>query len=144
MVEKKRWLRIMVPAVLMAGALVYLFWSGMQGSMIYYMTLEELEARGAERVGEGVRLAGWVREDSVRGSALDGGITFTITDGSRNVPVSYDGQIPDTFQEGSEVIVEGVYRGRPVFEAATLLAKCPSKYEAQDPAAATGRGKQAF
>ena len=116
----------------MAGALAYLFLSGMKSSMVYYLTLEELESGAKTRVGEGVRLAGRVKEGSVTGSVLDGGISFVMTDGEREMPVSYAGQVPDTFEEGSEVVVEGIYRAQSVFAAATLLAKCPSKYEAED------------
>ncbi len=43
--------------------------------------------------------------------------------------MAYHGVVPDTFMENSEVVVEGSIRSE-VFEAHTLLAKCPSKYEA--------------
>jgi cytochrome c-type biogenesis protein CcmE len=45
------------------------------------------------------------------------------------IPVKYHGVVPDTFMENSEVVVEGSL-GTGSFEAHTLLAKCPSKYEA--------------
>jgi cytochrome c-type biogenesis protein CcmE len=123
-VQRRNWIKFVTLGVLMAGALAYLFFSGMKTSMVYYRTLEELESAG-------VRLAGWVKEDSVSGSVLDGGINFVMTDGKRELPVRYSGQIPDTFKEGSEVVLEGVYKAQPVFVATTLLAKCPSKYEAE-------------
>ena len=122
-------------------ALGYLFVSGMTSSMVYYLTLEELSAT-PPGLGEGVRLAGWVKDGSIVGSALDGEISFTITDGEREMPVRYAGQVPDTFENGAEVVVEGIFRGHPVFEAATMLAKCPSKYEASAPAPQGGRPNQ--
>jgi cytochrome c-type biogenesis protein CcmE len=129
MKNSSTWIKYTVLALAFFGALGYLFVSGMQSSMVYYLTLEELSAT-PPGTGEGVRLAGWVKEGSIVGSALDGEISFVITDGKRDMPVRYAGQIPDTFENGAEVIVEGVFRGQPVFEAATMLAKCPSKYEA--------------
>jgi len=50
----------------------------------------------------------------------------------RAVPVSYAGLIPDTFKDDAEVVVEGVCNpDDPSFNATTLLAKCPSKYESR-------------
>ena len=141
MKNRSTWIKFIVLALAFFGALGYLFVSGMQSSMVYYLTLEELSVTPPE-LGEGVRLAGWVKEGSIVGSALDGAISFTITDGKRDLPVRYAGQIPDTFENGAEVVVEGVLRGQPVFEAATILAKCPSKYEASAPAPRGGRPNQ--
>ena len=138
MKSRSTWIKFTVLALAFFGALGYLFVSGMNSSMVYYLTLEELSVAPPE-VGEGVRLAGWVKDGSIVGSALDGAISFTITDGVRDLPVRYAGQIPDTFENGAEVIVEGVFRGQPAFEAATMLAKCPSKYEASGPAPRSGR-----
>lgn len=129
---KSNRIKYIVLALAFLGAVGYLFVSGMKSSMVYYLTLEELSV-SPPAAGEGVRLAGWVKEGSITGSALDGGIAFSITDGERELPVRYKGQVPDTFENGAEVIVEGIFRGEPVFEAATMLAKCPSKYEAAGP-----------
>jgi cytochrome c-type biogenesis protein CcmE len=126
--SRKHWLKYTILGLTLAVALGYLFVSGMRSSMVYYLTLEELSLR-PPGVGEGVRLAGWVKDGSIAGTPLDGRISFIITDGSREMPVRYHGQVPDTFEDGAEVIVEGIFRAQPVFEAATMLAKCPSKYE---------------
>lgn len=114
-----------------AAALGYLFVSGMQDSMVYYLTLKEFYAGKTPAMGEGVRLVGNVKAGSMQGSPVDGGLRFVMTDGERELAVHYNGQIPDAMEDDVEVVVEGIYRDRPVFEAATLLAKCPSKYEAE-------------
>ena len=138
--EKNR-IKLAALGILMAGAFTYLFLFGMRDSMVYYLTLEELESSAAQTVGEGIRLAGRVKEGSVQGTVVDGGITFVMTDGNREIRVRYSGQIPDSFQDGSDVVVEGIYRAHPVFSAATLLAKCPSKYETKgDPDSNSGKG----
>lgn len=132
MKQQSTWIKFTVLALAFFGALGYLFLSGMNSSMVYYLTLEELYLT-PPGLGDGVRLAGWVKEGSIVGTALDGEISFTISDGKREMSVKYSGQVPDTFEDGAEVIVEGVFKGMPVFEAATMLAKCPSKYEASGP-----------
>jgi len=135
---KKRWtwIKYTVLAAAFLGAVGYLFVSGMRGSMVYYLTLEEL-AVSPPGPGKGIRLAGWVKEGSLSAPSSDGQVSFTITDGERELQVRFQGQVPDTFNESAEVIVEGVYRDAPVFDASTLLAKCPSKYERSGPYGST-------
>lgn len=128
--KRSRWLKFAVPGVLMAAAVAYLFFSGMQKSMVYYLTLAEVEEKSPEMTGKSVRLAAKVKPGSVRRPASrDGALTFVVTDGKRDLPISFAGLVPETFQEGGEVLVEGKWLGAPVFAATTLIPKCPSKYE---------------
>ncbi len=59
-------------------------------------------------------------------------VTFVVTDGTASLPVNYHGIIPDTFVDGADVVVEGRLGEDGTFVAHTMLAKCPSKYEAAD------------
>jgi cytochrome c-type biogenesis protein CcmE len=52
--------------------------------------------------------------------------------------VAYHGIIPDTFVDDAAVVVEGQLQDDGTFRAHTLLAKCPSKYEAAEVEGATG------
>ncbi len=128
--KQRKWVKFTVTGILMAGALVYLLVSGMGDSMVYYLTLAEISEKGPELMGRSVRLAGRVRGGSVLRPAGGGPMTFLVTDGKRDLPVSFTGVVPETFQEEGEVLVEGRWLGAPVFVAATLVPKCPSKYEA--------------
>ncbi len=59
-------------------------------------------------------------------------VDFMIVDADVKIPVHYTGIIPDTFKDKSQVVVEGSLNAqRSAFQAHTLLAKCPSKYESQ-------------
>jgi cytochrome c-type biogenesis protein CcmE len=130
MAKKRRWLKFTVPAVLMVAAVGYLFFSGMQKSMIYYLTLAELADKGPGLVGKQLRVAGKVKAGSVvRPEGSSGTITFLVSDGGRDLPVTFTGVVPETFSEGGELLVEGRWEGAPVFAATTLIPKCPSKYE---------------
>ena len=53
-------------------------------------------------------------------------------DDGGTLPVVYKGLVPDIFAPGIQVVVEGHYVNG-VFEASTLLAKCPSKFTSQIP-----------
>lgn len=100
------------------------------GGFAYYVTVAEFKDKGAPtgrfRVNGKVATGSIVREASGRR------VRFTIRDkdGGASLPVDYTGIIPDTFVDDADVVVEGKSREDGVFVATTLLAKCPSKYEA--------------
>jgi cytochrome c-type biogenesis protein CcmE len=60
-----------------------------------------------------------------------GSLRFTLRDvqGTVTVPVAYRGSVPDLFDKGRDVVVDGRLRSG-VFVAVpdTLVTKCPSKY----------------
>ena len=64
------------------------------------------------------------------------GVSFTLLDKTapdKTLRVRYRGAVPDTFKAGSEVIVEGgMDAATGVFQASTLITKCPSKYQKQN------------
>jgi cytochrome c-type biogenesis protein CcmE len=119
------------------GAIVlgiaYLIVTALQTSTVYYITVGELLQRGpAAASAQQVRVAGDVVPGSVE--KIDAGlaIRFLVHDGSGQIPVYYrGGPVPDIFGEEVQVVVEGRVGPDGTFQASTLLAKCPSKFEAQ-------------
>jgi len=118
-----------VAIVLFVAAGAYLAYSGARSSMAYYLTVGELLDRGPAVVGASVRLNGKVLP-GVDWDQVSGRLAFTVSDGSRQIPVVYQGVVPDTFKPGAEAVVEGTYDGT-TFTAVRLFAKCPSKFEAK-------------
>ena len=78
-------------------------------------------------VGARLRVGGLVESGSVR-KAADNQLDFEITDGSRDVKVSYQGLPPDLFREGQGVVAEGVLEAPGVVRADTILAKHDERY----------------
>ena len=56
------------------------------------------------------------------------GLEFSITDGSKDVKVSFAGLPPDLFREGQGVVAEGVLESPGQFRAETILAKHDERY----------------
>lgn len=122
---------IIAVSLLVAGFLA-LFGIGMKGSLVYYLTVSEfLESRRSD-LGDNFRVNGNVTPGSIQRTPGVPGARFVMTDGTHSLPVVYARETPDTFVDGSEVVVEGSLHADGTFAASTLLAKCPSKYEAQD------------
>jgi cytochrome c-type biogenesis protein CcmE len=123
--------------ILLGGGIVismaFLMVIGMQreGGMAYYVTVSEFVDRD-NTTTEGYRLNGKVQDGSIVRQKTGQDVEFVITEGGANLPVSYHGIIPDTFVDGADVVVEGRMLDNGTFVAHTLLAKCPSKYEAAD------------
>ena len=70
----------------------------------------------------------------VKGNAREGGLRFRLRDvqGTKSVPVVYEGSVPDMFKVGRDIHLEGELRnGVFVGEPDTLVTKCPSKYTAK-------------
>ncbi len=112
-------------AVVVAACIGYLIYSATASSAEYYQTIPEVRSHP---VAGDVRVLGTVEEGYQRdGSRL----SFDATDGKSTLPVVYSGSVPDLFQPGIQVVVEGRLGGDGVFHATTLLTKCPSRFTAK-------------
>jgi len=116
----------MAAGLLMFGALAYLVWASLPQGTVYYQTVAELQRQTNDP--RPVRVAGIVAPGSTRKSA-PAGLEFTIQDGADRLPVAYHGVVPDIFGPQIEVVVEGRRDAAGVFQAQTLLAKCPSRFQ---------------
>lgn len=117
-----RYWKLGAVAVVVAACIGYLIYSATASSAEYYQTIPEVRSHP---VAGDVRVLGTVEDGyQRRGSQL----TFQATDGHTSLPVVYSGVVPDLFQPGIQVVVEGRLAGDGVFHATTLLTKCPSRF----------------
>jgi len=114
------------------AAVIYLVFANTQANAVYYLTVSELKNCGTCST-QSVRVAGVVQAGSVVRDDQKQLIRFVIADGEKSLPVVYSGIVPDIFRPGIQVVVEGHYSGQGPFQAQTLLAKCPSKFQAATP-----------
>ena len=130
---QKRWTtkrtKLIVGGIVVAIVVGYLIVSAAQGSAAYYMTVQELEARGPSN--RNVRVAGTVVDGSIVWDPRALQLHFEMADGSGQLPVTYNGARPDMFLDGAELVIEGHLTPDGVFEARTIILKCPSKYEGE-------------
>jgi len=113
-----------------AGLLIWITLTGLEGNMQYFLEIKDLQAMGDQAMKQGVRVKGFLVEDSVEetGNGLE--MFFLIEEDGHQLKVRYTDERPDTFKDGSEVLVEGKMTPEGYFDATFLMAKCPSKYEA--------------
>ena len=123
-----------IAGVAILGAVLYLVFANTQANAVYYMTVSELKHCTACAT-QSVRVAGVVQSGSIVRDDQNQRMSFTINDGAHVLAVSYSGVVPDIFRPGIQVVVEGRYTGQGPFQAQTLLAKCPSKFQSATPQA---------
>jgi cytochrome c-type biogenesis protein CcmE len=127
--SKKRFpLSFLFAGIAILGAVIYLVYVNTQTSAAYYMTVSELKhcTNCTERA---VRVSGNVQEGSLVRDDVKQLIRFTVVEGDQMLPVAYKGVVPDIFRPGIQVVVEGRYSGQGLFQAQTLLTKCPSRFQ---------------
>ena len=129
MATKKNISIYLLAFVLFVGGVGFLMWSAFSEGSVYHLNVAEAVDMPEGQL-KAARLFGVASNDIVR---PDNGLgaRFTLVDlehPEKGILVNYRGALPDTFETGAEVIVEGRMEGKN-FTAKTLMTKCPSKYE---------------
>lgn len=133
-----------VLALLVLGAVTALVLQAFRSNMVFFYTPTQLlsseGAAGSEAVRSGaatVRLGGLVLQGSLERRGVQ--VRFTVTDMQREVPVVYEGLLPDLFKEGKGVVAQGHWRDG-VFVAQEVLAKHDENYMPPEVAASLPGG----
>jgi cytochrome c-type biogenesis protein CcmE len=145
------------------AAVVYLIFSSTQQSAEYFMTVNELKAKGNQVVDKNLRLSGAVVGDSIQYDPQTLTLTFdvahvpgdnadieaqgglaevlkaAVADPTRaRMTVVYVGPKPDLLRGEAQAIMTGHLGTDGIFYADELLLKCPTKYEEAVPQQAGG------
>jgi cytochrome c-type biogenesis protein CcmE len=121
--------KFIVGGVVIALAIVYLIYTGVQSTAAYFLTVDELHAKGEAMRNRTVRVSGKVDETTIDFNNRDLILAFDVTSESgQRLHVIFNGPKPDQMREGADAILEGKYDGQ-TFTAQSLLLKCPSRYE---------------
>jgi cytochrome c-type biogenesis protein CcmE len=126
MTRKQRRLVMIGGGLSVLAIAVALMLNAFRDSIVFFNSPSDVMER---HVGPGtrIRLGGMVEGGTVvRGMNLS--VHFKVTDGKTEIPVSYQGVLPDLFREGQGVVAEGALDGSGVFNADTILAKHDETY----------------
>lgn len=155
--------KFFVGGLLIVAAIVYLIVTSTKASAQYFLTVDELNQKGAEIVGREIRVSGAVIGDTIQYDAQNLNLTFDIAHvpGDNNeieaqgglavvlheavidpnrtrIKVEYNGVMPDLLRNEAQAIMTGRMNENGVFIAEELLLKCPTKYEEAVPSQAEG------
>jgi len=129
---KPKAIKVAATAAVFVLALSGLLYSTLSEGTEYYKHVDEVMGQPEAWHDKQMNLHGFVVEKSImrRPDSLE--YRFTVQNNGKVVPVSYTGVVPDTFKDGSEVVLKGRL-GPHGFRVDPngVIAKCPSKYEEQ-------------
>jgi cytochrome c-type biogenesis protein CcmE len=125
-------------AVLVAG-LSGLMYTTLSEGTEYYKHVDEVMSDPAAWQGKRMSLHGYVVDKSIFAKPDTLEYRFQIQSKGKVVAARYTGVMPDTFKDGSEVVLKGQL-GPHGFDVSPngVMAKCPSKYEASKTPGAPG------
>jgi cytochrome c-type biogenesis protein CcmE len=146
--------KFVIGGILILGAVVFLIWTSTAASAEYFLTIDELNAKGSEVIDKNLRVSGAVIGDSILYDAQNLTLSFEVAhvpadnlaiesegglaevlhqavlDPSRaRVKVVYVGPKPDLLRNEAQAIMTGHMDQEGVFHAEELLLKCPTRYE---------------
>jgi cytochrome c-type biogenesis protein CcmE len=146
--------KFVIGGVLILGAVVFLIWTSTAASAEYFLTINELNAKGSSIVDKNLRVSGAVVGDSIQYDAQNLTLSFEVAhvpgdnaeletegglaealhqavmDPSRSrMKVVYVGPKPDLLRNEAQAIMTGHLATDGTFYAEELLLKCPTRYE---------------
>jgi len=146
--------KFVIGGILILGAVVFLIWSSTAATQEYFLTIDELNAKGSSVVDKNLRVSGAVIGDSIQYDAQSLTLTFdvahvsgdnadletegglaialhdAVVDPSRSrIKVVYVGPRPDLLRNEAQAIMTGHMGEDGIFYAEELLLKCPTRYE---------------
>jgi len=126
MTRKQRRLVLIGSSLAVLAAAVGLVLSAMSSSIVFFQSPTDV-AEHHLAPGTRIRVGGLVKPGSVeRGDNLR--VRFDVTDGKHDIPVRYQGIVPDLFREGQGVVAEGKLEPGGSLDADTVLAKHDERY----------------
>jgi cytochrome c-type biogenesis protein CcmE len=136
----KKYSKFAALITVVVGTMVWLAVTGGKQSQAYYKTVDELSQMGQKAFEQRVRVGGDVVAGSIHhvGNQTQFTLVCAAMDGGSckekgTVQVVYTGTdpLPDTLKDGSQALADGRLGRDHIFRAATVQAKCASKYEAK-------------
>jgi cytochrome c-type biogenesis protein CcmE len=146
--------KFVIGGILILVAVVFLIWTSTAASAEYFLTVDELNAKGSGVVDKNLRVSGAVIGDSIQYDPQSLTLSFEVAhvpadnlaiesegglaevlhqavlDPSRaRIKVVYVGPKPDLLRNEAQAIMTGHMATDGVFYAEELLLKCPTRYE---------------
>ncbi len=137
---KPRHKRLAVAAgvVVAVGAAAALVLNAFQSNLVFFYSPSQIAAHEAPEART-FRLGGLVRQGTLKRDGIRA--DFIVTDTAKEIPVRFEGILPDLFKEGKGVVAQGQLKDG-VFIAREVLAKHDENYMPPEAAEALKRAQQ--
>lgn len=123
-------IKFLIAGAVLLSAFLYLFLTSFKSeNLAYFLTVDEIAAKGQELAGRGIRVEGKVVPKSMKRNPDAMKIAFRLQGEKSTLPVRFIGVPPDLLENGFPVIAEGKIDAQGVLVAKNLMVACPSKFE---------------
>jgi cytochrome c-type biogenesis protein CcmE len=136
--KRLTFIALALTGVIVAVALVM---NAFRDNLVFFFTPSEVLAAQAP-LDRAFRIGGVVKEGSVRREPDTIRVHFQVTDTLADIPVVYEGILPDLFREGQGVVAQGKLTADGSFQASTVLAKHDENYMPPEAAEAMERARR--
>ncbi|MCX7266337.1 MAG: cytochrome c maturation protein CcmE [Betaproteobacteria bacterium] len=116
------WIFAGVAVLAIAGMFVL---NAFQSNLVFFFTPTQV-SKGEAPQGRAFRVGGMVKEGSLKKDGEK--VEFVVTDTLNEIPVFFQGLLPDLFKEGKGVVAQGKLNAQNQFMAAEVLAKHDENY----------------
>ncbi len=124
--------------VVAVGAAAALVLNAFQSNLVFFYSPSQIAAHEAPEART-FRLGGMVRQGTLKRDGIRA--DFIVTDTAKEIPVRFEGILPDLFKEGKGVVAQGQLKDG-VFIAREVLAKHDENYMPPEAAEALKRAQQ--
>ncbi|MGH6818100.1 MAG: cytochrome c maturation protein CcmE [Methylovirgula sp.] len=124
MTRRRKRLALILSALVVGGSGLGLVLYSLRDNIVFFYGPSEVYAKDLAP-GTRLRIGGLVKPGSITRDGLR--VHFDVTDGRHEIPVTYNGPLPDLFREGQGVVAEGVLSASGM-TASTILAKHDERY----------------
>ena len=124
--QKKKLTFISSPIVLLAIASSLVLYALKQNINLYYTPTQALQQNIPST--QTIRLGGFVAANSLVINKQTLAVQFSITDYHTQIPITYQGELPNLFREQQGVVITGHFDANHQFVATEILAKHDEKY----------------
>ena len=114
---------------------VFLALKSLEDNVIYFQSPPEINS-SVELNKSKIRVGGMVKKNSISISSNE--ISFIITDFKNEINVTFNGAVPNLFEEEKGVVAEGFLKDRNLLLATKILAKHDENYMPPEVKAALG------
>ena len=104
---------------------IFLVIKALEQNVVYFKSPSEIKNL-SELGNKKIRVGGMVKKSSIKTN--DSEINFIITDFKNELLVSFEGSVPNLFEEGKGVVAEGFLKDRSYLKAVKILAKHDENY----------------
>ena len=103
----------------------YIIFKALEENVVYFKSPTEIKNL-SELENKKIRVGGMVKKSSIKTNNSE--INFIITDFKNELVVSFEGSVPNLFEEGKGVVAEGFLKDRSYLKAVKILAKHDENY----------------